>query len=268
MAFHSDREGRHRLYTIDLATGRTRRLTDGHAHHDEQPAWSPDGRTIAFVTNQFDGRTFDIALMDADGGPARRLTTGLAHERHPSWSHNGGHLLFSREHDGPMAVFRLALDSGAIDPITAVVERTMMASGAPGGGAVVFAQSGRCGLFVTIQDGRGSRPLSPPAFDAAEPQWAPDGSAIAYTVFTGRATSAVAVHRPGSQTVRLLQVAGMAALREPAWSPDSTWIAVSAAPVATRQENWDLVLLPASGVGQAFRLTTGEGSDHAPSWSP
>jgi TolB protein len=58
--------------TVDVETGKRRTLT--HDEGDEfGPAWSPDGRKIAFVAGT------DIWLMDADGGDQRQLT------------HDGGH---------------------------------------------------------------------------------------------------------------------------------------------------------------------------------
>jgi TolB protein len=58
--------------TVDVETGKRRTLT--HDEGDEfGPAWSPDGRKIAFVAGT------DIWVMDADGGDERQLT------------HDGGH---------------------------------------------------------------------------------------------------------------------------------------------------------------------------------
>ena len=53
--------------TVDVESGKRRTLT--HDPGDEfAPAWSPDGREIAYVANT------EIWLMDADGGHQRRLT--------------------------------------------------------------------------------------------------------------------------------------------------------------------------------------------------
>jgi Tol biopolymer transport system component len=52
--------------------------------HDSDPAWSPDGRRIVFVTKR-DGN-FEVYVMDADGSGQRNLTRNPAPDRSPVWS--------------------------------------------------------------------------------------------------------------------------------------------------------------------------------------
>jgi len=52
-----------------------------------QPAWSPEGRQIAFTSNR-DGRE-EIYVMNADGSAQTRLTNGPRQNGHPSWSPDG-----------------------------------------------------------------------------------------------------------------------------------------------------------------------------------
>src|SRR5207249_10309467 len=62
------------LYTYDLNTAQLRRLTND-AFTDLQPAWSPDGRRLAFVTNRFSSDlgllrfgAYQLALLDLQTG--------------------------------------------------------------------------------------------------------------------------------------------------------------------------------------------------------
>lgn len=66
-------------------------LTD-NAAKDYMPAWSPDGKTIAFVSDR-DGQQY-IYTMDPDGGNQRRLTDNDFPELSPAWSPDGSHLAF------------------------------------------------------------------------------------------------------------------------------------------------------------------------------
>jgi hypothetical protein len=63
---------------------------------DDAPAWSPDGRRIAFTCFAADD---DICVVKADGSGARRLSRGTSYDSQPSWSPNGRRLAFSRDGD-------------------------------------------------------------------------------------------------------------------------------------------------------------------------
>ena len=53
------------------------------------PAWSPDGRTIAYAASPLAGGSFDIWTVPAGGGKPRRLLAGAAEQVSPRWSHTG-----------------------------------------------------------------------------------------------------------------------------------------------------------------------------------
>jgi TolB protein len=60
----------------------------------EEPAWSPDGKQIAFAWTQDHNSHRYIYLMNADGSDVVRLTDGVSKEFHPSWSPDGRHIAF------------------------------------------------------------------------------------------------------------------------------------------------------------------------------
>jgi len=61
---------------------------------DAAPAWSPDGRRLAFHTNR-DGNV-EIYIMNADGTAPVRLTSSEQAEVEPTWSPDGATLAFAR----------------------------------------------------------------------------------------------------------------------------------------------------------------------------
>jgi TolB protein len=60
----------------------------------EQPAWSPDGKQIAFAWTQDHGNHRYIYLMDSDGSGVVRLTDDASKESYPSWSPDGHCIVF------------------------------------------------------------------------------------------------------------------------------------------------------------------------------
>jgi dipeptidyl aminopeptidase/acylaminoacyl peptidase len=82
-----------------------------------QPQWSPNGRRIAFDSQRED-RTFDVYVIDAAGGPPRRLTPDASNEHRPSWSRDGRWIYFASDRTGRFEVWRLPADGGGAERLT------------------------------------------------------------------------------------------------------------------------------------------------------
>jgi Tol biopolymer transport system component len=68
-------EGRSAITLLSRADHSTRRLTSPPVEHfDSQPAFSPDGKTMAFVRTSGPGAVDDLFLVPIEGGVPRRLT--------------------------------------------------------------------------------------------------------------------------------------------------------------------------------------------------
>jgi dipeptidyl aminopeptidase/acylaminoacyl peptidase len=86
-------EGRRQLFVVEVEGGSARQLTRGEYDHVD-PSFSPDGATIAFVSDRHprrDDRQFrsDVCVMPAGGGRPRRLTNGKGSAAYPIFSPDG-----------------------------------------------------------------------------------------------------------------------------------------------------------------------------------
>jgi Tol biopolymer transport system component len=113
------------LYAIDAQNGRSTQLTNDR-FADLQPAFSPDGRTVAFVTDRgvtdFGSFTFGdvrLALMDLATREIRTLPPlGGGKNINPQWSADGSALFFVSDRTGISNIYRLELASGEVAQVT------------------------------------------------------------------------------------------------------------------------------------------------------
>src|SRR5690606_10233543 len=93
-----DRSRTH-LYVLDRRGGEPRQLTFGD-YDDDDPAWSPDGRYLAFVSNRTaepdsnDNTDIFIVTVDGERAEPRRLTKNPGPDWSPSWSHDGRYITY------------------------------------------------------------------------------------------------------------------------------------------------------------------------------
>jgi len=80
------------------ANGRGKHALTSGSDPDVMPAWSPDGKRIAFVRKR--QGNYDIWLVSADGKHQRRLTSDPGQDLNPSWSPDGRKLLFASQQGG------------------------------------------------------------------------------------------------------------------------------------------------------------------------
>jgi TolB protein len=235
----SDGRGLHRLGP-DCAAVLPPRCEDRSS-----PAWSPDGRWIAYTRawgavrrNQIEHA--ELWLMDAGGRRAHGLTQltkanpYAADAAHPSWSPDGRRLVF---------------------------EVINAAKGRP---------ANRRALFVLARDGSRLRRITPWALNAGDsPDWSPDGTRILFRSVprndADRPGGELYTIRPdGSGLRRLTRFGPETILHDASFSPDGRWIVLSKGGLTGEP---DLYVMRANGTGLR-RLTRTPRWESAPAWGP
>jgi TolB protein len=101
---------------MDAAPGSVARWLAESTGNDRAPAYSPDGRQIAFTSDRDGGD--DVYVMDAKGGKPRRLTHGLRVQAQPSWSPDGRRIAFSASASGKNEVYIVQRDGSGLQRLT------------------------------------------------------------------------------------------------------------------------------------------------------
>ncbi|MBK6317319.1 MAG: S9 family peptidase [Dehalococcoidia bacterium] len=164
---------RRHIFVVEVATGAARQVTEGD-WDDTQPAWSPDGQSLAFVSARHAEREFDSAsdlwVIPATGGEARQVTTTSGARGAPSWSPDGAKIAHIHHPDWPAnGTLRLiGVDGTGETDASGRIDREMGAGGLPG--AVAQPNWLRGGGILTVAADRGESSLWL-AGSAADGRW-------------------------------------------------------------------------------------------------
>jgi Tol biopolymer transport system component len=204
------------------------RVTSGD-HHDETPAWSPDGSTIVFKSDRSPG---GIWAVNADGTNLRSLITATDFNdpSEPAWSPNGQSIAFSAwvtdSLDNFIDIIEIANADGS-HPHRLITNTINMdaPSWSPDGSRILFtAGIGTPHIYVAMTDGTQEQQLSHEI--DFEPEWSPDGRRIVTaTLDTNNIGSLGKITVMGADGSNRRTFTTNGTSRQPSWSPDGRQIA-------------------------------------------
>lgn len=224
IVYASNASGNWDIYLQRIEGRNALNLTEGFSGRDDQPAFSPNGESIAFVSER--NGAAGIFVMGATGESVRRLTERGAN---PTWSPDGTEILFSTE-----SITTNPLSRGAVDGE----------------------------LFAVRTDTQQERLILTGA-DAVQPSWSPNGNRIAYwglEAGTGQ-RDIWTIPAAGGEPVPVMQ--DLHTDWNPVWSPDGQYL-YFVSDRAGGMNVWRVPIDEESGVvqGPLEQITTGGSSQH------
>jgi TolB protein len=145
-----------------------RNLTRSPDVPDWSPAFSPDGRTIAYMS------AHELWLMDADGTNQRQLTRAGELSEYPTWSPDGRALAFSGNRGGDFEVVRIDVTGGEERNLTNTPGDDKWPAWSPDGKQIAYISDDD--VFVMATDGSNPRNVSrTTGLYENHPTWTPDG---------------------------------------------------------------------------------------------
>ena len=263
------------VFAYHMATGELRQLTtslQGAWAGDQDPALSPDGRTLAFARSMTRASSqiylLPVTASMTPSGEPRQLTSGNRAALVPVWTPDGREVIFSSTFTAGVrgALWRISAKAPPNTPATRVPETD-------DGESPVISSQGRLAFTRAIRDqniwrlplenGRAGKPerLVFSTRQDFEPRYAPDGRKIAFTSDRSGANEVWICDANGSNPLQLTSM--NATMTSGArWSPDGQRLVF----LSSLEGQQEIYLIGVNG-GKPLRLTNNPAHDSAPSWS-
>ncbi|RJS90059.1 S9 family peptidase [Candidatus Bathyarchaeota archaeon] len=247
------------LWLFPLGERRPRQFTHGKCK-DTYPRWSPDGRSILFLSNRAgeeereeEGkkkRKMQVCVIPAEGGEARRITSVEEGVERPSWSPDGKKILFFSK------VFKGERVKGSDVKVIRRIKYRFDGRG--------FFEEKWTHLFSVPSRGGKVRQLTDGEFDVEAASWSPDGKRIALVSNLEEDAdlsffkNIYLIPSRGGEPKLLWK--GRGPIQSLEWSPDGRYLAFTGYVIEDPSLVWykktDLWVLPVEG-GEPKNLTAG-----------
>ncbi len=283
IAFASTRSGIPEIYVSSIDGTTVKLITPESEHGACQPAWSPNGQQIAYVSPC--PKPLDIAdplpadtqiyIANADGSEATPLNTGGTGDSEPAWSPDGNRIAFTSVREGRPLIYVKNLKTQEVTLITqptANFEIARQPSWSPFGNQIAFAmrRMGAYQIWTVTDGGQGEQQIvrSGETFWDFLPLFSPDGKEV---LFSERKAGGpvypwemyIDYELRGSSASAQVKLFPMP-VQNAHYSPDGKWFVFEG---MSANNNSDIFYATVDGQDRT-RLTSDPGVDFDPAWRP
>ena len=268
IAFVSDRDAAlprrtKELYIVDYDGYNPRRVTVNRSINI-LPAWSPDGRSLAYVSYR-QGQP-DIFVAAIYEGRSTRLTSGQGQAFAPSYSPDGRRIAYASNRAGNLDIWVANADGSGARKLTTTAAADTAPCWSPTGQEIAFTsdRSGAPQIYVMDSEGLNVRRLTTVGGYNDAPAWNPSKqwSEIAYTSRLESGGFDIAVVDLATRQVRQLTM-GRGSCEYPSWAPSGRHLVFS----CKRAGTWQITV--SDRLGQNMQtLPAGGGNNTYPDWGP
>lgn len=275
-ALSSGQGNNYEIFSINTDGSQKTQLTFDSVQ-DWAPAWSPDGKRIAYYSNK-DNNTYHVYVINADGSDVTQLTDQSESTTGIAWSPDGKRIAFTSQRDGNDEIYVINADGTRPVRLTNNPARDVYPSWSVDGNSILFSslrgdpvKGLNWQLYVMSADGTHLKSLTGDfATSHSYARYSPDGTRVA--------DAEVHYSQDGSSGVggiNILSLTGKGKFQlpysgtfdSPAWSPDGKYVAAThRAFNPDRSVRVELYILGVD-TNEQYPVVT-EGNPEVPNWSP
>jgi TolB protein len=271
IAFTSDRDATKdkravkELYIVDYDGYNPRRITVNNSLNI-LPAWSPDGRALAYVS--YRQGTPSVFVAHIYEGRSDNVTKNEGQSFAPSFSPDGKRIAYSSTRSGGSEIWVANADGTGAHRITSSAGINTAPTWSPTGQEIAFTsdRAGTPQIYLMDSEGLNIRRLTTVGNWNDAPAWNPskEYSEIAYTARLEAGGFDIAVIDLASRQVRQV-TAGRGSCEYPSWAPNGRHLVFSCQ--RGRGATWQIAVADREG-RNVDTLAAGAGNNVQPDWGP